>query len=350
MDLLTRISDAVRVWVDTGVEVETSRASLDDCLASVLELLRKSPERWILIIDATPVRYVQVIADEDHRLYAECVSDEHLDGSVKLEEWQNELLPSLGWEWPCPPHRKNWSFHDELLDTGHTVATLTLKTLAQVFGLAADDTVEFKAFRSWRSRKPLTTYDHVGWDEAVRCERCGWHGHGSELAHESFREVMEVNCPECDARIQLLSFPTNEETEEAAAAGNPEAITNLLVTRCAQYLRRSAPPKTSDNLPPPVTPRFSVVLDNDEEANGAPTLWVRDRAHEVWRTSVNIVDVHGLCELVRVIGMVYGRRLVSLEVTDRMKLNVSGDDVRGPGVIDETILRSMGPRETSGTR
>lgn len=66
-------------------------------------------------------------------------------------------------------------------------------------------------FSDWRQRR---------WD----CSSCQWFGPGSEAAIEPFSELFEVNCPLCDGRLAVISYPTNEEVLRAAEAGNAEAI------------------------------------------------------------------------------------------------------------------------------
>ena len=65
-------------------------------------------------------------------------------------------------------------------------------------------------FSNWRTR-------------GFTCGQCSWTGTGKEASHELFAELFEVNCPECDARLDLISFPTDRSIREAAERGNPEA-------------------------------------------------------------------------------------------------------------------------------
>jgi hypothetical protein len=61
------------------------------------------------------------------------------------------------------------------------------------------------------------------WD----CPGCGWSGPGSGLAKEYFDELFEVHCPRCDHKFGVITHPTTEQTQRAAAAGNAEAIAHL---------------------------------------------------------------------------------------------------------------------------
>ena len=73
----------------------------------------------------------------------------------------------------------------------------------------------------------LTTFNKIPDDQSVECDRCQWSGVGRDLVLELFEEVVEVNCPSCDGRIQLLSLPTKQDVADEAALGNPVAMKML---------------------------------------------------------------------------------------------------------------------------
>jgi hypothetical protein len=56
------------------------------------------------------------------------------------------------------------------------------------------------------------------------CEHCGWTGKG-EKAFPNEGGVLE--CPRCDRGVAYVQFPSLRDTEQAAAAGNEEAIRDL---------------------------------------------------------------------------------------------------------------------------
>lgn len=51
------------------------------------------------------------------------------------------------------------------------------------------------------------------------------------MSKEPFSELMDFSCPSCDKMILIVSYPTLEEIEQAAAYGNTEAIAQLRNTR-----------------------------------------------------------------------------------------------------------------------
>jgi hypothetical protein len=64
-------------------------------------------------------------------------------------------------------------------------------------------------------------------DEIVTCPDCGWSGRAGDY-REYYSEVFDVCCMQCDKMLLIVrSLVDIEETREAAAAGNQEAIEML---------------------------------------------------------------------------------------------------------------------------
>jgi hypothetical protein len=143
-----RLSDSVEHHWD--LVCDTSVATLDTTLAEILDRMRDDPHGWVLVVDhpGPPNRYVQVLAPPGGGLIAECVSNEYLKGDERQSVEDEEVLPTLGWDWPSPPQKRNWTFHDEVLDSGSAIGMLLMKTIRGVFGLADDDIVTLKVFPS----------------------------------------------------------------------------------------------------------------------------------------------------------------------------------------------------------
>ncbi|HMU28272.1 MAG TPA: hypothetical protein PKA65_12800 [Solirubrobacterales bacterium] len=72
--------------------------------------------------------------------------------------------------------------------------------------------------------KQVKYYDYDR-SEKVEC-RCGWSGQPGAY-EDYFHELLDVTCPRCDRMLLIVPYPTRAETEEAAAAGNEEAIAEL---------------------------------------------------------------------------------------------------------------------------
>jgi len=58
-------------------------------------------------------------------------------------------------------------------------------------------------------------------NERLECPRCGWTGQASDASSDHHAELFDVSCPSCEKMLLIVSFPTTEETKQAA--GNEEA-------------------------------------------------------------------------------------------------------------------------------
>jgi hypothetical protein len=79
----------------------------------------------------------------------------------------------------------------------------------------AEPTVGQKKLYRWYSDWKLLQFT---------CEHCGWTGKG-EKAFPNEGGVLE--CPRCDRGVAYVQSPNLRDTEQAAAAGNEEAIRDL---------------------------------------------------------------------------------------------------------------------------
>ena len=73
----------------------------------------------------------------------------------------------------------------------------------------------------------VVRYWQFDWGATVDCPACGWRGTGQEADMNLFSELFDLRCPSCDRMVVIVSFPTEEETREAAARGNPDARRQL---------------------------------------------------------------------------------------------------------------------------
>lgn len=68
-----------------------------------------------------------------------------------------------------------------------------------------------------------------GWEfEEQTCSKCGWVGLGKDAWEELFFALVEVNCGGCGGRLFTVPLPTDEQIAEAAAVGNPQAVSMFL--------------------------------------------------------------------------------------------------------------------------
>ena len=61
------------------------------------------------------------------------------------------------------------------------------------------------------------------------CPSCPWSGRGDELALEHFDALFELHCPLCDHKFAVVTHPSRKQAQQAADAGNIEAIKHLAV-------------------------------------------------------------------------------------------------------------------------
>ncbi len=96
-----------------------------------------------------PGFYVQFICYGDGALLAEAVSNEYLPEHLWRNEAQEETLAHLGWRQPSPPEFPNWvTVHSTVDPPVQELATRTIRTLRQVFGLGSDSSIIVKVFTS----------------------------------------------------------------------------------------------------------------------------------------------------------------------------------------------------------
>jgi hypothetical protein len=120
--------------------------ALDAQLAHMLEAIIRDPGEWILIIEATPERYIQFLASENDRLVTECVSSEFLPPEAAWSEEAEQRISQLGWLRPKHPDPQNWQVIDFGEQAALRSAGLCLPTLRLVFGCRDDDLLRMYCF------------------------------------------------------------------------------------------------------------------------------------------------------------------------------------------------------------
>ena len=77
-------------------------------------------------------------------------------------------------------------------------------------------------------------------NQILTCKHCQWSGMAKDGSKEYFDQLFTVDCPQCLEPPSLLAvdYPTIEETKEAAAKGNEEALSNLPVALIVEQARK----------------------------------------------------------------------------------------------------------------
>lgn len=121
-------------------------------LVGLIDLLVKSPGRWILILCVGPHkygRYVQLLVHEDGSILAEACSNNYLEGSDRLSSEEKAELVTIGWKEPHPSDKPNWwaawaTIHPDTKDVAH----LLLGTLEGVYALGGAELITCRLFSS----------------------------------------------------------------------------------------------------------------------------------------------------------------------------------------------------------
>jgi hypothetical protein len=89
-------------------------------------------------------------------------------------------------------------------------------------------------------------------------------------------ELADYSCPRCDTILVIVPYPTITQIEQAAAAGNPEAIKELRALRTIGEEDRPSSPPSSPAVPEGsahdaiAAPESSVPASSDEPAASSP--------------------------------------------------------------------------------
>jgi hypothetical protein len=133
----------------TRQEARVPFAEVNRDLSDLAERMLRTPGRWVLVLEVedVPMHYTQLWTDhDDNVILAECVSNEFLEGPSRLTDEQEELLPTLGWDWPAPPNQPNWRSIDFQNDAALGAAILVAHTMRKVFGCTDQDDIIVRLF------------------------------------------------------------------------------------------------------------------------------------------------------------------------------------------------------------
>ncbi len=140
---------SARNWDAGEVERTMAMEEFSQGMEGLLTTLCERPGRWILICEAGPHRYWQVLCFEDGSLAAEVASNYWRDPDDQMTPNDQGRLRALGWKDPEPPDRPNWTRIEPTTSPDAAgVALQAVETLGGVFGAGGDDEVTVKLFSS----------------------------------------------------------------------------------------------------------------------------------------------------------------------------------------------------------
>lgn len=172
------------------------------------------------------------------------------------------------------------------------------------------------------------------------CPNCHWTGAAQDGDMGEYKDLFDVSCPKCSKMLLVVPFPTGEQVEEAAAAGNVDAINTLPLLRRREALWERferTKLKAPEQLPDLQEEKIDLVWDTEnadgEDANvvikaGDRVLWREPLFWECW-PRFNQVKV--------ILRQKYGRRCRSLTPTDRSQIWLFGDSLSASSKVSFTF-------------
>ena len=185
---------------------------------------------------------------------------------------------------------------------------------------------------------------HSDWRERQWTCPCGWTGTGAEAAQEAFAELLQVDCPACEARLCLVPFPTEEETRAAAAQGNAEAIRAVegMAEReeWEKRLRRTRLYRT-DKLPAlKGVDRIDLELGMDEHPGGDAVFTLAANGELIHSEVAEWESTAPLPRLLRHAQKRYGGRIASFRVSIGAFMYLAGDSLALGREVDAILERA----------
>jgi hypothetical protein len=177
-------------------------------------------------------------------------------------------------------------------------------------------------------------YDYEDEDRLVS-PQCGWAGPVKDADMELFKELLEVSCPRCGEMLLIISFPTWEQTEEAARKGNRKALKELpSLRRRQEFLRRfrSKCLKSAQQLPDLEGETLELVWDYEEKEGDRFTV-IRIRDRMIWSEPALWEGWARFNDIKAILKEKYGSRFRSLIPTSASKVYLYGDDLSAPRKI-----------------
>ena len=170
--------------------------------------------------------------------------------------------------------------------------------------------------------------------EAFACSQCGWTGTVGHRDLEVGDVAAIIECPKCYRSLGVVLYPNIQETKEAAAQGNEEAIKALpafetrikdnwkLLDRFEQEKLHSA-----DQLPNLVGESLEFEWDFVKGDDGEFYQVIRAGDVEAWRELAFFNNVPRFEEIKGILRAKYGTRFKSLTPTPASIEWLSGDNL-----------------------
>jgi hypothetical protein len=170
--------------------------------------------------------------------------------------------------------------------------------------------------------------------EIFACAECRWTGTVSHKDLEAGDVAAIIECPKCYRSLGVVLYPNLQETKEAAANGNEEAIKALPSFECRikdnwKLLERFDHEKLrrADQLPALDGESLEFDWDFAKGDDGEFYQLIRLGDVEVWRELAFFNNIQRFEEIKGMLRAKYGRRFKSLTPTDASLEWLSGDNL-----------------------
>ena len=171
------------------------------------------------------------------------------------------------------------------------------------------------------------------WKDAnYKCANCSWSGIGRELPRgETFRDLFEVECPKCGARLgTIIPYPGRISQEWDRVSPADRALVELAESRQADFEQRCL--RSPDQLPDLLTNEIVLTWDF-VEANGRETV-LRHGERELWREPAFYEGYMRFIEVVTILVQKYGARLRDVVPAEDSEFFLYGDKIAAPSAVD----------------
>jgi DNA-directed RNA polymerase subunit RPC12/RpoP len=186
-----------------------------------------------------------------------------------------------------------------------------------------------------RTRILTNYYEEYSKEMELVCPSCGWIGHAKDAESEEYKDLFDVSCPKCSKMLLVVPYPTFQQTREAAAAGNLEAIADLpSVQACEARWEQfeSIKLKSPDQLPDLEEELLHFTWDGEPGYTvaiklGERVLWREPGWFECWPRFNEIKDI---------LKAKYGHRFCSLTPTEVAEIWLFGDSLTASDKVSYT--------------
>lgn len=175
--------------------------------------------------------------------------------------------------------------------------------------------------------------DYYGtWKEDVYvCDKCGWEGTGEQCKQgEMFKDLYEINCPSCNNKIDVVLYPTIEESRVNWDKVS-EADKRMIEAR-EQFIKEVEAKSLNSTDELPDVEGDSLVFVWDFIWDDYQTI-IRYGDKVIWREPAFYEGYERFAEVAEILKKKYGDRLKDLAPTQRSYNALLGDYLSANNIV-----------------